>query len=66
MNGKMPLRAKRRAARKYEKDQTRENKRKLRKEATRLRRKAIREYGKLSRLSFNPSQASSIEHSCPL
>lgn len=44
---KIAIRAKRRAARKYQKQQTRENwenKRKSRNEATRLGRKAVREY----------------------
>ena len=58
---KNAIRAKRRAARKYEKDQTREdweNKRKLRNEATRLRRIAIREYRKTlpTLLRSKPSQ----------
>lgn len=46
---KNAIRAKRRAAKKHAKKQTRENweaKRKARNEATRLRRKAIREYWK--------------------
>lgn len=46
---KNAIRAKRRAAKKHPKKQTRENweaKRKARNEATRLRRKAIREYWK--------------------
>ena len=46
---KIAIRAKRRAARKYQKQQTRENwenKRKSRNEATRLGRKAVREYWK--------------------
>ena len=45
------IRAKRRAARKYQKEETREN--------TGLRRKATSEYWKTRSLSFNPSQASS-------
>lgn len=58
---KNAIRAKRRAARKYQKEQTRENwenKRKLRNEATRLRRKAIREYWKTQStlLQSKPSQ----------
>lgn len=46
---KIAIRAKRRAARKYQKQQTRENwenKRKSRNEATRLGKKAVREYWK--------------------
>ena len=58
---KNAIRAKSRAARKYQKEQTRENwenKRKLRNEATRLRRKAIREYWKTQStlLKSKPSQ----------
>lgn len=58
---KNAIRAKRRAARKYQKEQTRENWeniRKLRNEATRLRRKAIREYWKTQStlLQSKPSQ----------
>ena len=58
---KNAIRAKRRAARKYQKEQTKENwenKRKLRNEATRLRRKAIREYWKdqSTLLTSKPSQ----------
>lgn len=59
--GKNATRAKRRAARKYQKEQTRENwenKRKLGNEAIRLTRKAIREYWKTqsSLLKSKPSQ----------
>ncbi|KAL9986821.1 hypothetical protein ACROYT_G001023 [Oculina patagonica] len=58
---KNAIRAKRRAARKYQREQTKENwenKRKLRNEATRLRRKAIREYWKTQSnlLKSKPSQ----------
>lgn len=66
--GKNATRKKRRAARKYQKEQTRENwenKRKLGNEAIRLTRKAIRECWKTQSSLLNLNPVSFIKQSCP-
>lgn len=66
--GKNATRAKRRAARKYQKEQTRENwenKRKLRNEQTDLQEKLLENTGKHNRLSLNLNPVSFIKQSCP-